>query len=251
MDIRAFIDELDRLLGKNMANEARELLEEGLSEAEADGDREAMLTVLNEMSGFYRINGDKVKGIDAAERALLLLKDLRLTESVTGATTLLNSATTFKAFGMAAKSLPYYREAERIYERFLQKGDYRFAGLYNNMAMALMDEGFYEDSEICFKKALSVLDGLSGAFAEKAMTYVNMAMLKDAAGMGEMEITACLMRAMDLFNDERAERNAYYAFCCRKSAPTFGYYGFFEAKAELTERDDRIYSDMRGIEIDK
>ena len=47
MDIRAFIDELDRLLGKDMANEARELLEEGLSEAEAEGDREAMLTVLN------------------------------------------------------------------------------------------------------------------------------------------------------------------------------------------------------------
>lgn len=245
MDIKAFIGELDRLLDKDMRDEAEVFLEEGLLSAEACEDREAMLTVLNEMSGFYRIKGDEEKGVKAAERAIGLLQSLGLTESVTGATTLVNSATTLKAFGRSRESLLHYREAERIYKRFLHKEDYRFAGLYNNLALALVDEGLYEDSERYFNKALSVLNSIDGAYEQKAMTYVNMAVLKDAAGACEKEISDCLMRAKELFDDNRADRTPYYAFCCRKSAPAFGYYGFFEAKLELMERADKIYEHER------
>ena len=41
---------------------------------------------------------------------------------------------------------------------------------------------------------------------------------------------------------ERDEnRNGYYAFTCRKCAPSFGYFGYFVYEKELNERADIIY----------
>ncbi len=245
VNIERFIEELDRLLSMDESEKAEKLLEDTLRETKEAGDMSAGLTVLNEMSGFFRIKGDKEKSLYAAEEALKLVGELRISESISGATTFLNSATSFKAFGRVRESLDYYREAKRIYDRLLPRGDYRFAGLYNNFALALTEVGSFEEAEKYFTEAAEILRHLPNGYAETAMTFVNMALLYEKAGKSEKEISALILRALDCFDDERAKRDSYYAFCCKKSAPTIGYFGFFEAKEELLERADAIYEKMR------
>lgn len=240
-DTVRFIRELDKLISKDRIEEARAYLEEGLAEAKAENDMGLELTVLNEMSGFYRINGVRDEGLKAAENALELMRKMGLSESVTAATTLINSATTMKAFGKGEESIKYYREAEAIYDRLTGENDYRRAALFNNMALALTDMGEYSEAEFRFKRALDILSNLPKGALESAMTYINMAVMYDKAGMGEKRVSECLNKAIDLFEDGSIKRDSYYAFCCRKSAPTLKYYGFFASGEELSERADKIY----------
>ena len=75
---------------------------------------------------------------------------LGIEENVGAATTYLNSATVFKAFGNPEQALPLYEKAKTIYERDLEPNDERLGGLYNNMGLALVDlKRFKEAEELC------------------------------------------------------------------------------------------------------
>ena len=108
---------------------------------EEAGDWASQITILNEMMGFYRNSGEREKGLAAVEKGLALVGDHGLSQTVTGGTTCLNAATTMKAFGKAAEAMPYYDQAFRAYGGSLPPGDYRFGGLFNNMALAWEDLG--------------------------------------------------------------------------------------------------------------
>ena len=49
--------------------------------------------------------------------------------------------------------MPYYDQAFRAYGGSLPPGDYRFGGLFNNMALAWEDLGEYRKAEAYYKKA--------------------------------------------------------------------------------------------------
>ena len=40
-------------------------------------------------------------------------------------------------------------------------------------------------------------------------------------------------------------RDGYYAFNCRKCADTFGHFGYFRMKRELSEAAETIYGEIR------
>ena len=73
-----------------------------------------------------------------------------------------------------------------------------------------------------------------------ANTYVNMAHLYEKLTDYE-KIEACLDRAKDALETD-PNRNGYYAYTCRKCAPSFGYFGYFLYEKELNERADSIYA---------
>ena len=56
------------------------------------------------------------------------------------------------------------------------------------------------------------------------------------------EIENLLEKAYEKLNDPQPPRDGYYAFVCRKCAPTFDYYGHFAIKEELNKRADEIYA---------
>lgn len=254
LDGSLVVRELDRLLDQDRGQEAADWLCRCLSESRQREDWQTELTVLNEMMGFYRNQGDREKGLLAVEEGIRLLGTRGIRESVTAGTTLLNAATTMKAFGKTKESLPYYEEAERLYGRFLPAGDYRLAGFYNNYALALMETGDFRRSEECFQRAMSIMEGLPESTLEIGVTLVNLATLYDSWQQGEERVRDCLLRAWDCFEDPGVRRNAYYAFNCRKCAGTFGYYGFFFMEEELRMRAEEIYQrnrkeqDRRGHE---
>ena len=248
--VREVIGELDRLLEKDRAEEAERHLYEWLDEAGRLGDWQGEITLLNELMGFHRSRGKRREGLEAARKGIRLIKSRGMEKTVTAGTTFLNAATTMKAFGETEEAMPFYEEAEKLYNRFLEEGDYRFAGLYNNLALAWTDLGQYERAFLYYDRALRLLGQLPGNAMESAVTWVNLACLWEKKEKDpdrrEERIEECLTRAMEYLDDPEAERDGYYAFTCRKCAPTMGHFGRFRAERELRERADLIYRGLRN-----
>lgn len=175
--VREVISELDRLLDMDLPGEAKKRLEAWQKRARELGDWGGELTVCNELMGLTRSTGDRRAGLAAAERGLFLVSLHGMEETVTAGTTFINAGTTLKAFGKCQEGLPLYEKAERVYRANLRPDDYRFAGLYNNMALALGELGEFQRAKERYQKALETLEELPGAELEISVTLVNLACL--------------------------------------------------------------------------
>ena len=233
------MDKLDSLLEKKDFDGAERLLDNWVSEADTGNDRQGKLTMLNEKIGLFRKISKEEKCLHAIDSALSLVEELEFTDKVTGATTFINAATCYKAFGMADKAFPLYTKAKKIYEELLKPDDDRLAALYNNMALTLVELKEYDEAEKLYKKALEILNQQKRPELEMAITYLNMAdMMTAKLGPVDAEkyVNDYLDRAEKLLDTEDLPRDGYYAFVCEKCAPVFGYYGYFATKKKLEER---------------
>ena len=237
------LQKLDTYLNQNNSEAALRHLLYWLAEAEASQDDRSALTLRNELMGLYRKGGKRAEAIECAEAALGLVVTLGIGHQVGAATTYLNTATVYKAFGMAEHALPYYENARKIYEAELPPNDSRLGGLYNNMALALTDLARFEEAKRCYLRAIDVMEKVEGGAPELAVTYLNLASAAEAElGLVEAdELIADYLRAAQILLDGHERRDGAYAFVCEKCASVFGYYGHFLYEKELKERTRRIY----------
>lgn len=214
-----------------------------LAEAEGIRDGRGQLMLNNELMGYYRKQGNREKALAHAEKALALVEQLGMEDTVTAGTTFVNAGTVREAFDDPVGGLKCFEKARANYERNLPEGDGRLGGLYNNMALALTSCGRYTEAEEMFRGALRVMEKQENGELEQAITWLNMADAA-AAEMGLEEGAAyaeeCLDRASELLDTESLPRNGYYAFVCEKCAPVFGHYGYFAREAELRKRAEEI-----------
>lgn len=238
------LDKLDSLLRGNDYAAAKRLLQYWLSEAEYSGDGQGALLMNNELMGLCRKLKEKENAIKYAADALCLVNKLNIEDNVGAATTYLNSATVYKAFGMAKEAIPLFEKAKAIYERDLDFNDDRLAGLYNNMALALVDVGQFIKAGEFYEKALSVLENVPDKEPEQAITYLNMATAEETE-KGFIEAKAAIeeliKKAMAAMEIGKERKDGNYAFVCEKCATVFGYYGYEEYARQLMERCRRIY----------
>ena len=244
IDLCRMMEKLDEHLGRNDYAAAERHLDFWLSEARFNNDDQGALSVLNELMGLHRKCGHEVQAMEAVREGLSLLDSLDLEGTVTAGTTFVNAATVYKSFGKAADALPLYRKAQEIYEQHLSQEDGRLGGLYNNMALALVDEKQYGEARRYYEKALAIMANVRYGQLEQAITYLNLADLATAElGLLESEdqVNDYLDRAEVLLETPEVPRNGYYAFVCEKCAPTFRYFGRFACADELKQRSDAIY----------
>ncbi len=177
INIDDFFSRLDGYFQRNELEKVEPYLLESLEQAKENEDYAAYIAIGNEMIGFYRSISQYKKSFDISEDVLLLMEELQLEDSEHFATTLLNAATAYRAAGDVSQAYKYYRQALGIYDRLLPKGDYRFAGLYNNMSILLeqMDEN--ENAAEMALKALKIIKKLEESEAEQATTLTNLALL--------------------------------------------------------------------------
>lgn len=242
--IRRILDKLDGYLGQNDYDAGERLLLNWLREADACGDRQGKLTVLNEQIGLYRKTGKEPECLAAIRSALALTQALQMEDAVTGGTTFINAATGYKAFGRARDALPLYRRAQAVYEARLAPDDDRLAALYNNMALTLSELEEYREAEALFRKAIAIMERRPHGEAEVAITCLNLADLICAAEgyeAGEERVEALLRRAEALLDTPDLPRDGNYAFVCEKCAPVFGCYGYFYTEETLKQRAREIY----------
>ncbi len=242
--IRHVVDKLDRALARGDYAEGMRLLDYWTREARALCDEDGELSVTNETLGLSRRTNDREKGLAAIDRALELLDKSGLSDTVSGATILLNAATTRKHFGDPAGAIPLYRQAESVYLSRLSPDDERLGGLYNNFASSLAETGDREKAGEYYEKALAVMEknGAAGLLGV-AVTSVNLADFYAEGDESDKDekINATLERAWASLDSPDVLRNGEYAFVASKCAPAFSYYGWFFAASELEKRVKEIH----------
>ena len=238
------IAKVDELMSRRDYIGAERTLLYWLGEADAARDRRGELFLRGELVGHYRKTGEREKAFQNADRALELIGELGFEGTVSAATAYVNCATAMNAFGENERSIELFRKAVPIYEKSAAARPDLLGGLYNNMGLTLAALGRYSESEESYKKALAVMGKTPGGELEEAMTLLNLANLVEAQiGLdnGESRIFSLLDEAWEKLDCSSVPHDGYYAFVCEKCAPTFEYYGYFLASAELNRRSEEIY----------
>ena len=242
LDVPAVIRALDALYETGREAEAERFLEDKLAEARRIGDWRGELSMLSELLGQYRRSANGEKGLRAVQEVLDLIRAHHMGQTVSAATVMLNAATTLKCFHRAAESLPIFTHAARVYSDHLDPSDYRFAGLYNNMALSYDEVGDPESAERFFKLALSVIAKTEHPGNDSAVTWCNMAEMYARRDAEDPRIDACLEQAWACLSDPALPHDGYHAFTISKCAPTFDYFGYFLYAKQLRERTEKIYA---------
>lgn len=243
MEMNNFYYQVDRLFEEKKLNEAEEFMKETLAQAEAESDAGAVITVCNELGGYYRAVSRYSDGIPLYEKALKLMRDMGLARSKHYGTTLVNYATTYTMAGDTIKALNLYTEAAEIYAEAGLGADYRLATLFNNMSFLCQDLEDYPQAQEYLEKSLFILKGLEESEIEVAITYSNLANVYLAMDRID-EAKVSVKKALDLFIGESGDSDVHYA----GAVCTLGEIYFKEADYEkaaalfresmkLTERD--------------
>ena len=237
------LSKLDEYLHKNDYHSAERHLLYWLEETIQAQDARTELLVRNELMGLYRKLNQKEKALDCVTAALAKIDTMNISHQVGAATTYLNCATVYKAFGMAEESIPLFEHTRKVYERELSPTDDRLAGLYNNMALSLVDLKQYEAAKALYEKAISILEKNGDGDLEIAITYLNLASLAESElGLEDAgEVIDDYIKKAETLLENHTPQDGYYAFVCEKCASVFGYYGHFYYAKALQERARRIY----------
>jgi tetratricopeptide (TPR) repeat protein len=264
---RRIIDKMDEYMSRRDYNGAERHLLYWLEEAKLGGDRQGQLMLRNELVGHYRKTGQKEPAMESAAKALDLLRELDMENTITAGTTYVNIATACGAFGDHERAIRLFEKARAAYESSSQTETQLLGGLYNNMALTCTELGRCEEALALYEKAADLMGRVPDGELEQAITYLNMANTVEVQlGLeaGEQQINALVERAEELLEakgeellgkgeaaltdgtdlramkqEERA-RLGYYAFVCEKCAPTFAYYGYFMTAESLTERSEEL-----------
>lgn len=242
LDVPEVIKELDALCENGRDSQAERFLEAQREKASLAGDWRGELSMLSELMGQYCRSKNKEKGLKSVEDGLRLIREHNLGQTLSGATVMLNAATTMKCFGQTEASIPVFSHVCRVYAQNLDPMDYRFAGLYNNMALSCADAGRYEEAERYYQLAMKIMSKLPAGENEIAVTLCNLAELYDRQDHEDMRIGQCMERAWEALNTPGLPRDGYHAFNIAKCAPSFDYFGYFLWAKELKERAEKIYA---------
>lgn len=245
VDVERIKMKLDSLYDNKDFDEAERLINYWLSEVTSKNDKRTELELQNEYIGFLRKQNRKNDAIMHAKRCSDLITELSLDKTVSGSTILLNVATVYKAFGEADIAMTYFRKAEKVYSTNLKSDDKLFAGLYNNMALALVDLGQFAAAKKLYNDAIAIMLKHKDGFLDAAISYLNFADLYykeytvDPSGNYEKYcefIEKCCTYAWELLDRNDIVHDAYYRFVAEKTAPVFGFYGYFLYEKELRKR---------------
>lgn len=238
-EIPELLRTIDSLKSSGKIAQAVQYAENAFEQAEAGGNSAAALTVLNELLGLYRHCGTTETALNAADKAVKMVSRLR-PDKISGATILLNAATTMSAFGRHKAALEVFVSVRELYSESLDPGDYRLAGLYNNMAFALKEDGNVSEAETFFLKADRILENIPGTENDRSVTLCSLAELKNAADPFSEAAGENIELAWENLNKPSLPHDAYHAFTIEKCLPCFDSLGFFSYAAALRDRMEEI-----------
>lgn len=222
-DVAVILNKYDELLNNNLIKDAGEYLDSELKKAKEQNDAFTEMTLHNEVVSFHRRTGEQAKAVAAINEILELIEKFELKNSVLGANMYLNCATTLNFFKRTADSLPLFERAFEAYINTIPENDYRFAGFYNNYALALYDTENYTEALRYFRKALNILSLYKGNDSEMAVTFCNLAHLFEKTEDEEMLVN-CLNSAYFSLKDYDGETNNNFILHCEKCIEAFKHF---------------------------
>ena len=196
MDINLFFQELDDLFEQGAMEEVEPCFQRFLNLAEQEQDIGARITILNEMMGFYRETSQYEKAKECIHTVLALIDQAGLADSMPHATTLLNSANALRAAGDLETAMEYYNHVFALFEGQVPRTDFRYAELYNNVALLYQEFNRYDMASQCLLNALEIVRMTPGKDFQEAVTLANLGAselqeekLQEAVGYLEQAVT--------------------------------------------------------------
>lgn len=205
--------------------------------AEAENDVPAQIAILNETAGYFRCISRFAESIEAAERALFLLRKIGYEDTVPYGTTLLNAATAYRAEGDNAKAMTLFIASLGVLKAGLKEDDHRIAGLYNNIAEMHKEAGNAVEALELLQHAASIMAAKPEMEGDYAIVLSNLGSVLLEL-QRTTEACATLTTAKDIF-DKHGERDGklaphYAAVLAGMSALHFRN-GCFKKAAETYE----------------
>lgn len=210
MKIEEVLKQLDHLFETNRMEEVEDFLGGKLKEAMEEDDTSSVITIINEMIGFFRDTGQDEKSVAYSKKVITLMENLGLSGTVPFATTLLNVANAYRAAGLLSESLAYYRQVFAIYENNLEKEDFRFASLQNNLSLLYQEMNDFDKAVESLQRALEIVKKYPEAKFELAVTYTNLGTSLLKQGNYD-EARLQLQTAIGLFHDMKLKDSHYCA----------------------------------------
>lgn len=186
MDIQKVIEGLDALYADRKSEKVEDYLSANLEQALAERDVGSAITIINELIGFYRDASQYDKAQAYCEKLLPFMERAGLKDTIHYGTSCLNIANAYRASGNLETSLQYYQMVFDIYEKVLEKKDFRYAGLYNNLSLLYQEMGRFDKACEMLNKALRIVREYPEAVVELAVTYTNLAASYVKAGNIDM-----------------------------------------------------------------
>lgn len=175
MDINKVLLEYDNMYGVNSLEEIDEFLTSKIEQALDEEDFYSALTLMNEMLGFCRDTSQREKGLRYCAEVENMFDRMGLHDTLEYATSLINVANVYRAFGFYDKAMDAFRTVELIYKAKLPVGEFNYASLYNNWSLLYQEIGDFKSAYNMLKRALSVVDMYERAVIQQATTRCNLA----------------------------------------------------------------------------
>lgn len=235
MKIEEIFTKLDQMFADNAIDQVEPFLLSCMEEAKEANDFGVYISVGNELIGFYRSISKYEEAFAIAEDVLLLMEELQLEETEHFATTLLNTATAYRAAGRLKEALTDYTRALKIYEDKLEPNDYRFAGLYNNISLMLEQMNENEKAAAFLERAISIVEKREDARMELATSKTNLALiyfkLQDNTKAEEL-----LQEAVSIFQENGENTDAHYSAALAGLGEAFYHTGRLEKALHYYEQ---------------
>lgn len=156
MNTNEILSHIDSLLKESRLDEAEKYMKATLSDAEKSDRPDIMLTLYNELAGFYRDCGRFAEALESCRCSEELLEKMNIGGAQL-ASALLNSANACRAAGLYDESFDYYRRIYAILENIGAEKPL-YASYYNNLALLYQETNNWQEAADCLKKALSLAD---------------------------------------------------------------------------------------------
>lgn len=243
INILRFIDKLDACLKTNDVAAAEDCIEYWEKAARENSDSCALLSILNEKTGFYRTNSNENKALTAVYEAVKLIEQKNLQNNVSAATVYVNAATTLKAFGKVKEGIPLYEKAEQIYKENGNVQSYEYAALLNNKATALEDLDNHDEAEKLYSSAIEILEKIGGHDVDVAISLIGLAHLYFNRDDAYDKVEELLDKAWEKITEGNQPHDASYANAILKCVSSLKYFKRqIEAQA-LEEVAKEIYGE--------
>ncbi len=209
MNINEVLDEYDAMFGKYNTDKIEGFLDKKLKEAIGEDDIPSVITLLNELIGFCRDCGNQEKGIHYCTQVVRIMNDIGMCNTVEFATTLINVANAYRAFGLYEESQKNYKIALKVFEDSLDAYDSRFAILYNNFSLLYQETGDFELSKDLLIKALHVLSKHPQMYIEEATTQTNLGVT--LIRLGKIQDALLYLKAATKLFEKDGGKNYHYS----------------------------------------
>lgn len=237
MDVEKILAEYDGMFATSSLAEIEEYLVRNLRKAEQQSEIGVEIILLNEIIGFCRDTTQREKALAYCNRLLEIMKESVWSDTTEYATSLLNIANAYRAFGLFAESMNFYQTVLGIYQVRLPEKDFNFASLYNNWSLLYQELEEYENAREMLLKSLEIVDSYEAALIPQATTRTNLATTLIQIGTKEayQEAMEYLRVALDIFKAD-GERDFHYGAALAAMGDASMYQKKYKEAAAYYER---------------